>query len=203
MSESINRLIRISNHSDGDTILTQPANNLTVEGIAVLRLIHDDFLKSRGKSSRERRGPLGALKKADDINPYIGCTQIASLTQAVASAPRSLLVGCLVVPDMRAQASMPDRGGIDLVVFRVEQVKSCCVASECIPTAQTNVHTEGFPAVDNGRTKGDTLNSTGREEKLTQECIERSDKPRMAKGTVQTECMAPSYEFLDRGIRER
>jgi hypothetical protein len=134
-----------------------------------LGLIHDHFVKSRGKSACERCGPLGSLKKTDYINAYIGCTQIASLAQGVASVLRSVLVGCLVSVDMRAQSSMPDGSWIDLVVFRVEQVESCSVASECICTSQTNVYAERFPAVDNGRPKSDTLNSAGREEKLTQE----------------------------------
>jgi hypothetical protein len=108
MSESINRLIRISNDRDGDGVLTQPPNDLTVEGIAVLGLIHDHFVKSRGESPCERRRPMGALKKADYIDADIGCTQIASLAQGVPSTFRSVLVGRLVSVDMGAQSSMPD-----------------------------------------------------------------------------------------------
>jgi len=203
MPESIDSLIGIGNDRDSDTIPSQPADDLTVERIAVLRFIHDDFLKSCRKSPSESPGPRGALKAPQNINPDIGCTQIASLPKGAPSLRGSLLVSSLVTLDMHAQSGVPNGRWIDLAIFRVEEVKSDPIAPECIYTSQTNVHTERLPAVDNGRTKKDTFNSTGREEKLAQEPIERSDKPRVAERAIQTQSVASGDEFLYRRVRKR
>src|SRR5260370_33455213 len=130
MPESIDGLIGIGNDRDSYTIPSQPADDLTVERIAVLRFIHDDFLKSCRKCSSESPGPRGALKTLPNINPDIGCTQIAPLPKGAAALRGSLLVGSLVALDMHAQSGGANGRSIDLAIFGVEDVKYHAIALE-------------------------------------------------------------------------
>jgi hypothetical protein len=104
---------------------------------------------------------------------------------------------------MGAKSNVPDRVRIDLVIFRIKEVESSPGASECIRTSQSNIHTECLPAVNDGRTNVNTFNSAGREEKVAQKCIERSDKPGMAERAGQTERMTTRDEFFDRRVCKR
>ena len=104
MSESIYRLIRIRDHSDSDTFLTEPADNLTVERIAILRFIHDDFLKSAPRVPVPAPWTTSALKYAVRHQPGhpLHSDTLSGAKRAVC-APH-LLVSRLIGLDMCAQS---------------------------------------------------------------------------------------------------